>query len=62
MKSRAHQSLEELERRIVEQERRASYAQQEYRRELERASLALEHKEGIIRSLIDKVADVEEVR
>ncbi|XP_048001319.1 protein Cep89 homolog [Leguminivora glycinivorella] len=62
VKSRAHSSLEELERRIVEQERRASSAQIEYRRELERANLALEHKEGIIRSLIDKVADVEEVR
>ncbi|XP_023937189.1 centrosomal protein of 89 kDa isoform X2 [Bicyclus anynana] len=62
VKSRAHTSLEELERRIVEQERRAAHAQAEYRRELERASLALEHKEGIIRSLIDKVADVEEVR
>ncbi|XP_063369695.1 protein Cep89 homolog isoform X2 [Cydia amplana] len=62
VKSRAHSSLEELERRIVEQERRASSAQLEYRRELERANLALEHKEGIIRSLIDKVADVEEVR
>ncbi|KAM3956827.1 LOW QUALITY PROTEIN: centrosomal protein 89kDa [Aphomia sociella] len=62
VKSRAYTSLEELERRIVEQERRAALAQAEYRRELERASLALEHKEGIIRSLIDKVADVEEVR
>ncbi|KAL0812068.1 hypothetical protein ABMA28_009458 [Loxostege sticticalis] len=62
VKSRAYTSLEELERRIVEQERRAAVAQAEYRRELERASLALEHKEGIIRSLIDKVADVEEVR
>ncbi|XP_063833953.1 protein Cep89 homolog [Ostrinia nubilalis] len=62
VKSRAYTSLEELERRIVEQERRAADAQAEYRRELERASLALEHKEGIIRSLIDKVADVEEVR
>ncbi|XP_049879907.1 protein Cep89 homolog isoform X2 [Pectinophora gossypiella] len=62
VKSRAHTSLEELERRIKEQERRAAAAQIEYRRELERASLALEHKEGIIRSLIDKVADVEEVR
>ncbi|CAK1591245.1 unnamed protein product, partial [Parnassius mnemosyne] len=62
VKSRAYTSLEELERRIVEQERRAAHAQAEYRRELERASLALEHKEGIIRSLIDKVADVEEVR
>ncbi|XP_069355734.1 protein Cep89 homolog isoform X2 [Maniola hyperantus] len=62
VKSRAHTSLEELERRILEQERRAAHAQAEYRRELERASLALEHKEGIIRSLIDKVADVEEVR
>ncbi|CAH2231734.1 jg14314 [Pararge aegeria aegeria] len=62
VKSRAHTSLEELERRIMEQERRAAHAQSEYRRELERASLALEHKEGIIRSLIDKVADVEEVR
>ncbi|CAH0717938.1 unnamed protein product, partial [Brenthis ino] len=62
VKSRAHTSLEELERRIVEQERRAAHAQAECRRELERASLALEHKEGIIRSLIDKVADVEEVR
>ncbi|RVE46944.1 hypothetical protein evm_008423, partial [Chilo suppressalis] len=62
VKARAYTSLEELERRIVEQERRAALAQAEYRRELERASLALEHKEGIIRSLIDKVADVEEVR
>ncbi|XP_053618608.1 protein Cep89 homolog isoform X2 [Plodia interpunctella] len=62
VKSRAYTSLEELERRIVDQERRAALAQAEYRRELERASLALEHKEGIIRSLIDKVADVEEVR
>ncbi|XP_068625129.1 centrosomal protein of 89 kDa [Battus philenor] len=62
VKSRAYTSLEELERRIVEQEKRAANAQAEYRRELERASLALEHKEGIIRSLIDKVADVEEVR
>ncbi|XP_073962477.1 uncharacterized protein isoform X1 [Choristoneura fumiferana] len=62
VKSRAHCSLEELERRILEQERRAASAQVEYRRELERANLALEHKEGIIRSLIDKVADVEEVR
>ncbi|XP_059056010.1 protein Cep89 homolog [Achroia grisella] len=62
VKSRAYTSLEELERRIVEQERRAALAQSEYRRELERASLALEHKEGIIKSLIDKVADIEEVR
>ncbi|CAH1640601.1 unnamed protein product [Spodoptera littoralis] len=62
VKSRAYTSLEELERRIVEQERRAALAHAEYRRELERAALALEHKEGIIRSLIDKVADVEEVR
>lgn len=62
VKSRAYTSLEELERRIVEQERRAALAHAEYRRELERASLALEHKEAIIRSLIDKVADVEEVR
>ncbi|CAH0596906.1 unnamed protein product [Chrysodeixis includens] len=62
VKSRAYTSLEELERRIVEQERRAAHAHAEYRRELERASLALEHKEAIIRSLIDKVADVEEVR
>lgn len=46
----------------MEQERRAAHAHAEYRRELERASLALEHKEAIIRSLIDKVADVEEVR
>ncbi|KAJ2940868.1 hypothetical protein O0L34_g10128 [Tuta absoluta] len=62
VKSKAHTSLEELERRILEQERKAAHAQAEYRRELERATLALEHKEGIIRSLIDKVADVEEVR
>ncbi|KAJ8710845.1 hypothetical protein PYW08_009360 [Mythimna loreyi] len=62
VKSRAYTSLEELERRIVEQERRAALAHAEYRRELERASLALQHKEAIIRSLIDKVADVEEVR
>lgn len=62
MKSRASTSLDELERRIVEQERRAAHAQAEYRRELDRATIALEHKEGIIRSLIDKVADVEEVR
>ncbi|XP_075985332.1 centrosomal protein 89kDa [Anticarsia gemmatalis] len=62
VKSRAYTSLEELERRIVEQEKRAALAHAEYRRELERASLALEHKEAIIRSLIDKVADVEEVR
>ncbi|CAB3229858.1 unnamed protein product [Arctia plantaginis] len=62
VKSRAYSSLEELERRIVEQEKRAALAHSEYRRELERASLALEHKEAIIRSLIDKVADVEEVR
>ncbi|XP_072948033.1 uncharacterized protein Cep89 isoform X2 [Epargyreus clarus] len=62
VKSRAHSSLEELERRIVQQERRAALTQAECRRELERAALALEHKEGIIRSLIDKVADVEEVR
>ncbi|KPJ14029.1 hypothetical protein RR48_02645 [Papilio machaon] len=62
VKSRAYTSLEELERRIVQQERRAAAAQVEHRRELERAALALQHKEGIIRSLIDKVADVEEVR
>ncbi|XP_047035751.1 protein Cep89 homolog [Helicoverpa zea] len=62
VKSRAYTSLEELERRIVEQERRAALAQSEYRRELDRAELALQHKEAIIRSLIDKVADVEEVR
>ncbi|XP_013138206.1 PREDICTED: centromere-associated protein E [Papilio polytes] len=62
VKSRAYTSLEELERRIVQQERRAAAAQAEHRRELERAAAALEHKEGIIRSLIDKVADVEEVR
>ncbi|KOB77638.1 Uncharacterized protein OBRU01_03753 [Operophtera brumata] len=62
VKSRAYSSLEELERRIVEQERRAAHAHAAHRRELERAQLALEHKESIIRSLIDKVADVEEVR
>ncbi|XP_047520527.1 protein Cep89 homolog isoform X1 [Pieris napi] len=62
VKSRAYTSLEELERRIVSQERRATHAQAEYKRSLERASLALQHKEEIIRSLIDKVADVEEVR
>ncbi|CAG4939719.1 unnamed protein product [Colias eurytheme] len=62
VKSRAYTSLEELERRIVEQERRAAQAHAEYRRSLERASLAIRHKEDIIRSLIDKVADVEEVR
>ncbi|KAG6451492.1 hypothetical protein O3G_MSEX007188 [Manduca sexta] len=62
VKSRAYTSLEELERRIVEQERRAAHAHVEYKRELDRAALALEHKEAIIRSLIDKVADVEEVR
>ncbi|PZC72248.1 hypothetical protein B5X24_HaOG211661 [Helicoverpa armigera] len=62
VKSRAYTSLEELERRIVEQERRAALAHAEHRRELDRAELALQHKEAIIRSLIDKVADVEEVR
>ncbi|XP_013161765.1 PREDICTED: centrosomal protein of 112 kDa [Papilio xuthus] len=62
VRSRAYTSLEELERRIVQQERRAAAAQAEHRRELERAALVLQHKEGIIRSLIDKVADVEEVR
>ncbi|XP_013191720.1 protein Cep89 homolog isoform X2 [Amyelois transitella] len=62
VKARAYTSLEELERRIVQQERRAAHAHAQHRRELERASLALEHKEGIIRNLIDKVADVEEVR
>ncbi|XP_026750551.2 protein Cep89 homolog isoform X2 [Galleria mellonella] len=62
VKSRAYSSLEELERRIVQQERRAALAHAEHRRELDRAALALQHKEGIIRSLIDKVADVEEVR
>ncbi|CAK1543365.1 unnamed protein product [Leptosia nina] len=62
VKARAYTSLEELERRIVSQERRATHAQAEYKRSLERASLALQHKEEIIRSLIDKVADVEEVR
>ncbi|XP_050668142.1 golgin subfamily B member 1 isoform X2 [Leptidea sinapis] len=76
VKSRAHSSLEELERRIIEQERRAERASREHARELERAErasrehvreleraeLALRHKEDIIRSLIDKVADVEEVR
>ncbi|CAH2097820.1 unnamed protein product [Euphydryas editha] len=58
VKSRAHSSLVELERRMEEQQR----AQMETRRELERAELALRHKEAVIRSLIDKVADVEEVR
>ncbi|XP_041970934.1 centrosomal protein of 89 kDa [Aricia agestis] len=62
VKSQAHISLEELERRILEQQRRAAHAQDEYRRELDRASLALDHKERIIQSLLDKVADVEEVR
>ncbi|XP_038218553.1 protein Cep89 homolog [Zerene cesonia] len=62
VKSRAYTSLEELERRIVQQERRAAHAHAEHRRSLERATLALRHKEDIIRSLIDKVADVEEVR
>nr|XP_037873898.1 protein Cep89 homolog isoform X2 [Bombyx mori] len=62
VKARAYSSLDELERRLLSQERRAAHAHAEHRRELERASLALEHKENIIRNLIDKVADVEEVR
>ncbi|XP_050356083.1 protein Cep89 homolog [Nymphalis io] len=55
VKSRAQASLSELERRM-------SHAHEEHRRDLERATLALRHKEAVIRSLIDKVADVEEVR
>nr|XP_026497607.1 protein Cep89 homolog isoform X1 [Vanessa tameamea] len=55
VKSRAQASLSELERRM-------SHAHDEHRRDLERAALALRHKEAVIRSLIDKVADVEEVR
>ncbi|OWR40886.1 hypothetical protein KGM_212232 [Danaus plexippus plexippus] len=62
VKTRAHSSLSELERRILHQEREAIEAQTQYRRELERAELALRHKEGVIRNLVDKVADVEEVR
>ncbi|GBP20846.1 Protein Cep89 homolog [Eumeta japonica] len=62
VKARAYSSLEELERRILSQERRAARAEADYQRELERAQLVVEHKERIIRSLIDKVADVEEVR
>ncbi|CAG9137175.1 unnamed protein product [Plutella xylostella] len=62
VKSRAYKSLEELERRIVLQESRAARAEAEHRREIGRAQVLLEHKESIIRSLIDNVADVEEVR
>ncbi|CAG9570650.1 unnamed protein product [Danaus chrysippus] len=62
VKTRAHSSLSELERRILHQEREAIEAQTQYRRDLERAELALRHKEGVIRNLVDKVADVEEVR
>ncbi|XP_048484058.1 trichohyalin [Plutella xylostella] len=62
VKSRAYKSLEELERRIVLQESRAARAEAAHRREIGRAQVLLEHKESIIRSLIDNVADVEEVR
>ncbi|XP_046973494.1 protein Cep89 homolog [Vanessa cardui] len=55
VKSHAQVSLSELERRMA-------HAHDEHRRDLERAALALRHKEAVIRSLIDKVADVEEVR
>ncbi|CAH2057360.1 unnamed protein product, partial [Iphiclides podalirius] len=60
VRSRAYTSLEELEKRILEQERRAAAVQADYRRRLERASIELQYKEGIIKSLIDKVADAEE--